>query len=402
MYWQQAIKKIFFLFVSIFFIPIKHLIRKRNTVILQTQSRQLYCDNTRYLYEFLSEKKDIDVYWVTDNSEIKQYIKNKEWKYITRHNPIKMIWVALRVKIVIDNGDGFFNIFNITSSKSVIKISSFHGSGPKGTLGRSHDIMIAVQQILNMNKFDYVNFTSQYAAELLGKKTYFLPNEKILTFGFPRCDIFFDTAYVEKVYRNKRIVKLIGPSINKKDRVILYTPTWRPYKYTFPISEMPNFSFGDFNEWLQLNNLIFFYTVHSSLLPDNMPSDLDRIIFINPNTNPLFDINKFMLEVDILINDYSTTSTDFSILNRPQIFYMPDYDFYNSEKCFIEPYRNIMPGKEVFNYDDLKRTLLDASLNSKSYVDEYSVITKELQKKYYNVSFKNSTIEISEFIQKCL
>jgi CDP-glycerol glycerophosphotransferase (TagB/SpsB family) len=165
---------------------------------------------------------------------------------------------------------------------------------------------------------------------------------------------------------------------------------------------MPNFSFGDFNEWLQLNNLIFFYTVHSSLLPDNMPSDLDRIIFINPNTNPLFDINKFMLEVDILINDYSTTSTDFSILNRPQIFYMPDYDFYNSEKCFIEPYRNIMPGKEVFNYDDLKRTLLDASLNSKSYVDEYSVITKELQKKYYNVSFKNSTIEISEFIQKCL
>ncbi len=402
MYWQQAIKKIFFLFVSIFFIPIKHLIRKRNTVILQTQSRQLYCDNTRYLYEFLSEKKDIDVYWVTDNSEIKQYIKNKEWKYITWHNPIKMIWVALRAKIIIDNGDGYFNIFNLTNSESVVKISLLHGSGPKATLSRSQNIMTSVQQILNMNKFNYVNFTSEYSAESVGKMTYFLPNEKILTFGYPRCDMFFDTAYVEKVYRNKRIVKLIGPSINKKDRVILYTPTWRPYKYTFPISEMPNFSFGDFNEWLQLNNLIFFYTVHSNLLPDNMPSDLDRIIFINPNTNPLFDINKFMLEVDILINDYSTTSTDFSILNRPQIFYMPDYDFYNSEKCFIEPYRNIMPGKEVFNYDDLKRTLLDASLNSKSYVDEYSVITKELQKKYYNVSFKNSTIEISEFIQKCL
>jgi CDP-glycerol glycerophosphotransferase (TagB/SpsB family) len=402
MYWQQVIKKIIFPIISIFFIPIRHLISKGNVVVLQTHSRQLYCDNTRYLYEFLSEKKDIDVYWVTDNSEIKQYIKNKEWKYITRHNPIKMIWVALRVKIVIDNGDIFFNIFNITSSKSVIKISSFHGSGPKGTLGRSHDIMIAVQQILNMNKFDYVNFTSQYAAELLGKKTYFLPNEKILTFGFPRCDIFFDTAYVEKVYRNKRIVKLIGPSINKKDRVILYTPTWRPYKYTFPISEMPNFSFGDFNEWLQLNNLIFFYTVHSNLLPDNMPSDLDRIIFINPDLNPLFDINEFMLEVDILVNDYSTTSTDFSILNRPQIFYMPDYDFYNSEKCFLEEYRDLMPGREIFDFDGLKKALLCASSNPESYINEYSEITKELKRKYYDINLNHSTERFYEFILKFL
>ena len=136
MYWQQVIKKIIFPIISIFFIPIRHLISKRNVVVLQTHTRQLYCDNTRYLYEFLSEKKDIDVYWVTDNSEIKQYIKNKEWKYITRHNPIKMIWVALRVKIVIDNGDIFFNIFNITSSKSVIKISSLHGSGQSNLVNR--------------------------------------------------------------------------------------------------------------------------------------------------------------------------------------------------------------------------------------------------------------------------
>ena len=147
---------------------------------------------------------------------------------------------------------------------------------------------------------------------------------------------------------------------------------------------------------------MFFYTVHTNLFPKDIPNDLDRIVFINTDIYPLFDVNKFMLEIDILINDYSTTSTDFSILNRPQIFYMPDYDFYNSEKCFVEPYRDIMPGKEVFNYDDLKRTLLDASLNSKSYVDKYSVITKELQKKYYDICFKNSTSELSEFVQKFL
>ena len=34
----------------------------------------------------------------------------------------------------------------------------------------------------------------------------------------------------------------------------------------------------------------------------------------------MFDINEFMNEVDILLNDYTTTSTDFALLNRPQIF----------------------------------------------------------------------------------
>ena len=401
-YLQQLVKRMIFLILAVFFIPVKFFIRERNSVILQAASREVYCDNTKYLYELLSEKKSVDAYWVTDNSEIIQYITGKGWKYITRRNPIKMIRVALRARVVIDNGSGYFNPFNLTNSKSTVKISLLHGSGPKATISRSNDIMTAVQQILDMNKFDYVNFTSEYSVESLAKKTYFLPNKKIVKFGYPRCDLFFNTKRVEEIYQNKKIAKTLNVLSGEKNKLILYTPTWRPYEYTFPLSEMLDFSFGDFNKWLQLNNLVFFYTVHTALLPKDIPDDLERIVFINTNVHPLFDVNKFMLEVDILVNDYSTTSTDFSILNRPQIFYMPDYDFYNSEKCFIEPYREIMPGKEVFNYDEFKRTLLDASLNSKSYVDKYSATTKELQDKYYNICFKNSTSELSEFVQRFL
>jgi CDP-ribitol ribitolphosphotransferase len=403
MHWKQTLKNIFSHIIVVFFVPFRRLTRKRNIVILQTHSRQLYCDNTKYLYEFLSEKKDINAYWVTDNLEIKQYIVSKGWKYITWHNPIKMILVALRAKVVIDNGGSYFNIFNILNSKKTIKISLLHGSGPKATLGRSDEIVDTVQQILSMNKFDYVNFTSEYYAESLGKKTYFLPNEKIIKFGYPRCDLFFNTKYIELAYQSKKIAKSIGShSIDKKDKIILYTPTWRPYKYVFPLSEISNFSFVDFNKWLQLNNLIFFYTVHPNLLPEGMPDDLDRVVFINPDENPLFDINEFMLEVDILVNDYSTTSTDFSILNRPQIFYMPDYDFYDSEKCFIEPYRDIMPGREVFGYSDFKKALLDASLNPELYVSAYAEIRIQLQKKYYDIRLKHSATELSKFILKLL
>jgi CDP-glycerol glycerophosphotransferase (TagB/SpsB family) len=402
MSWRYIVKKIVFPIISIFFIPIKYVVKRRRIVILQTYSRQLYCDNTRYLYEFLSEKKDIYVYWVTDNPKIKQYIKNRGWKYITWHNPIQMIWTSLRAKVVIDNGDGYFDIFNITKPNSVVKISLLHGAGPKATISRSQDIMTAVQQILNMNKFNYVNFTSKYYMESLGKKTYFLPNEKMIKLGYPRCDLFFDENSVDIAYQAKKILRELGVVFNERDKIVLYTPTWRPYKYNFPLSEMPGFSFDDFNKWLQSNDLIFFYTVHANLFPENMPKNLDRIVFIDSGAHPLFDINEFMLEVDILVNDYSTTSTDFSILNRPQVFYMPDYEFYSSEKCFIESYRDIMPGEEVFNYEDFKESLLGASSNPKSYTDRYLSITKELQNKYYDTRLKNSTIKLSEFVQKFL
>ena len=115
---------------------------------------QIYCGNTRYLYEFLSEKKDVKVYWVTNNQKIKKHLRSKGWLYISRYNLIYMVWVALRAKVVVDNGDRFFNIFNITNTSSVIKISCLHGSGPKATI-ISYGIYTAAQQILDINKFNY-------------------------------------------------------------------------------------------------------------------------------------------------------------------------------------------------------------------------------------------------------
>ncbi len=402
MYLQQLLKRMIFLIVAIFFIPIKYVVKKRKIVILQTHSRQLYCDNTRYLYEFLSEKKDLDVYWVTDNLEIKQHIADKGWKYITWHNPIKMIWVALRAKVVIDNGDKFFNAFNITNNGSVLKISLQHGCGPKITLRNSKDVKITIEQINNIGKFDYVNFPSKYSSYRMGKNMYFLPDEKIMSFGYPRCDQFFDKSYVDKHFQEKNITKKLCSNFKDKDKVILYTPTWRPYEYNFPLFEMRGFYASEFNNWLRSNNLFFFITNHSKSGNMNWANDLDRMVFIDRDSHPLFDINKFMLEVDVLLNDYSTTSTDFSLLNRPQLFYMPDYEFYSSKKGFFEDYRDIMPGKEVFSYDDLQKALLGISLNSESYVNEYLLTTKKLQKKYYDICFKHSTIKLFEFVRKLL
>lgn len=387
---------------SIILMPLKLIIKKKNVVILQTYSLNRYCDNSRYLYEYLSKQKRLEAYWVTNNAEIKKYINSKGWLYISHHNPIKMVWVAMRAKVILDNGDGFFNIFNITNSNSVIKISCLHGNGPKTTLSRSSNIKTSVKQILDINKFDYVNFPSKNSSEVIGKRMYFLPNEKIITFGYPRCEKFHDLKYVDQAYAEKTITRLLAPNYHKKYKVIYYTPTWRPYKYNFPLEEMNNFSYTEFSNWLKSNNLIFFYSVHTNVLPDNLPQDLDNIIFIDHKKTPLFDTNEFMLEVDILLNDYATTSIDFSFLKRPQLFFMPDYEYYNSIKGFQEDYRKVLPGNEVHSFNDLKSELLQASSEPESYIKSFLGVYKKLQTKYYDIELKNSIKNFSNFIENLL
>ena len=82
------------------------------------------------------------------------------------------------------------------------------------------------------------------------------------------------------------------------------------------------------------NDIYLFYTVHSAFnVPKKLPNTKRIKLIDSINQHPFYDTNSFMMEVDILINDYSTTSTDFSLLKRPQIFFMPDFDI----SLFINP-----------------------------------------------------------------
>ncbi len=310
-----------------------------------------------------------------------------------------MVYIALTAKIVIDNGDTFFNIFNILNTKSVIKMSLQHGCGPKVTLRDSEDVKIPIKQISNIRKFDYINFPSKYSADRMGKNMYFLPDEKIISLGYPRCDQFFNKEYIRKRFQEKNIAKKLSHNFKNKDKIILYTPTWRPYSYdSLPLNLMDDFDIHEFNNWLKNNNLFFFCVIHSKSTSPNWGSNLDRIVFIDKALHPLFDLNKFMLEADLLLNDYSTTSTDFSILERPQLFYMPDYEFYSSKKGFFEEYRDTLPGKEVSTYGDLKRTLKVIFKNKSIYNEEFLYKRQELLQKYYDSKNGNSCEKNYKFI----
>ena len=304
-------------------------------------------------------------------------------KYLSFRSPLKMIWVC-KSKNCYRFWNKFFNPLGILGTKKTIKITTSHGNGPKVTVSRFHppdNNLIGLTQIQDLYKFDYVNYPSKFSENVIGKRIHVLPNKKIINFGYPRCDNYFNKSLVRDALTKKEISKSFSSYITKESKIILYTPTWRPYDYKFPLLLMED-DLHSLNEWLKVRNYFLFFSVHTAQQPKNIPKSFKNIIHIKGDI-PFYDTNKFMLEVDVLLNDYSTTSTDIAILDRPQLFYMPDYDEYSNESGFVEDYRYNLPGKEIYSMSELKSNL--EYILSDDYDNSiYSSNRKDLLSKYYD------------------
>ena len=66
------------------------------------------------------------------------------------------------------------------------------------------------------------------------------------------------------------------------------------------------------------------------------------------------DEQKLLLLADILIADYSSIMVDYTILEKPAILFTYDLDDYlYKERGFYFDYKEMVPGKLVYNIDEL-------------------------------------------------
>jgi CDP-glycerol glycerophosphotransferase (TagB/SpsB family) len=109
-----------------------------------------------------------------------------------------------------------------------------------------------------------------------------------------------------------------------------------------------------------------------------------------------------MMEVDMLIGDYSTLSTDFAILRRPQIFIMPDYKRNLLTKGFAEDLRLTLPGKEVKNFGELCDSIKIYIRNKTLFNNDFSDKIDSLLDKYVDVTKTQSRKALTQFISTIL
>ena len=111
-YLKRFLKKII-IFIAKFLATLFILnLSKKKIIIFQCYDENRYCDNSTYLFEYLSKLDIFDVYWTTEKKEIRKYLEIRKLKYVSiKSNFIKYIYVFANAKCIINPGTNYFDFF---------------------------------------------------------------------------------------------------------------------------------------------------------------------------------------------------------------------------------------------------------------------------------------------------
>ena len=176
-----------------------------------------------------------------------------------------------------------------------------------------------------------------------------IPKESniIQPLGVARTDEFYDNGYVDKCY--KKLYKAIPEAKNKK--VILYAPTYRgvdPNRVSPDALDIPRFAerLGD--------NYILIMKHHQTVR--NVPAipDSYRDSFAYDMTRGKgMNINELMTVADICITDYSSVAFEFSLFERPLLFFVFDLEDYIDNRGLYYKFDEITPGPLCRTTDEM-------------------------------------------------
>ena len=146
---------------------------------------------------------------------------------------------------------------------------------------------------------------------------------EFLEFGLPRNDDFFKSEKIKTT--NIKFRRLFD--IDLDELVVLYMPTFRDDgsldAYNLDYSKLIHAFQNKFRK-----NVKILVRLHP--IVDSSFINLQDTNCINVSTysNP----QDLMMSADVMITDYSSSSIDFMLLNRPVFLYLPDYQRYVNDR----------------------------------------------------------------------
>lgn len=180
--------------------------------------------------------------------------------------------------------------------------------------------------------------------------------------GISRTDVFFDKGFIEQSYEN--LYKLFPAAKNKK--VILYAPTFRGNVENATTPNLLDIKMLCKKLSDEYVIVIKHHQIVKNLPP--VPGGLSDTFAIDLTKK--MDINELLCVSDICISDYSSLVFEYSLFERPMIFFAYDLDEYFDSRGFYYDYDELTPGP-VFSTTE---EITDYILNIDSHYDKNTVI----------------------------
>ena len=287
--------------------------------------------------------------------------KNYEYKFIPKDSlSLSNIrdFASSKYVFLVDN---FFPLafMNVEGMKWV---QLWHGTGLFKKFG--YDLLNDEdKKIMEMfaPKIDLVSVSSENVADIYARNFY-VDKSKVKPFGVPRND-FYDEKHLSDDYLSdlRESFEKDYPQLKGK-KLVLYAPTFREDPKNNAV-----FDYFDIEKFL--DELGDEYALAIRLHPNYKRfCDEEHNIDLEDLTNRYDIINftglkdgqKLLLLSDILIADYSSIMVDYTILQKPIVLFAYDLDDYiNEERGFYFDYKENVPGKIVYNMDELIASIND-------------------------------------------
>lgn len=177
-----------------------------------------------------------------------------------------------------------------------------------------------------------------------------VPKEKILPLGLPRMDQYLTGEHAD-LFR-KQFYQKYSSLVNKK--LILFAPTYRGTGQRDAYYPWDKIDFQAVYDMCG-ETYVFALKMHPFVtdLPEISEKLRNRIIAFSSEE----DINELFYVTEILITDFSSNIYEFSIQNKPMIFYAFDKDYYQLTRGVHRKLDEFAPGKICETFDEVVRTI---------------------------------------------
>ncbi|WP_024614071.1 CDP-glycerol glycerophosphotransferase family protein [Clostridium sp. Ade.TY] len=315
----------------------KHKKIIKNRVVFLSDSRVDFTGNFEFIYNELQKR---------GGYEIKSMLKPS----ITAERSLKEMitlvkYLATSKYILLD--DYYPQIYKYDIRDNVEVIQLWHATGAFKTFGFSRIGKKGGPKVKSKNHRNYTKaIVSSENIKLHYAEAFGISEDRVISTGVPRTDIFFDDEY-----KNKKISEFYTKYPMLKDKkVIMFAPTFRgsgqkSATYDFEVFDIKKLYEALGEEYIIISKLHPFIKE-----PMNIPNECkDFVIDLSEER----EINDLLFITDILITDYSSVCFEYSLLNRPMIFFAYDLDDYIASRDFYYPYESFVPGPIARTTNDI-------------------------------------------------
>lgn len=349
-----------------YFTLCKALPPQRDTVLFESFQGRQYSDNPKVVYEALRAKRpELRTVWSYAPSRGREgfpkdsdLVRRESWAYYR---------TLARAGYWVDNY-GFPH--PCPPRKATTYVQTWHGTPLKMVLldlERIQQLPARGRRLWQgfADRWDYVVVPNDYyrGTFLRGSNT----AAQEIHVGFPRNDVLVSGSSSADV---EAVKQQLGLPLDRT--IVLYTPTWRRAAAGVPL-EFPNLA-----EMAEALGDEYYLLVrqHYYRRGIDVPQEL---AWFARDVSAFDETSTLLLASDVLVTDFSSVAFDYALLDRPMIFYVPDYDFYTrvEPRTYVD-LADVAPGPLVSDTQELVAAIRRTDQDRATYAEAH----KEFSTRY--------------------